>query len=119
MVVAVKSLSAEQKSNFKEYGKQFQSQLRTDFGISVLKEKRDHVKHIQKKLSVENLTNMDSEVFINLYKEMWASRMWHKKSWYAKNKLIAPNSMKKICLELKDLLYSKGRISERYDKIGS
>ena len=112
--MAVKPLSAEEKSFFKEYGKRFQSWIRTD-GIPFLKEKRDHVKYIQEKLSKENLANIHDEEFINIFVKLWAIYRRRNKKWRAKD-VLAKNSIKNIQLELSYLLHSDESIVKRFDK---
>lgn len=98
-------LKQEQKAILENYCKEFQGWIGTDNGKHTIMEHREHERYFKERLSSENLAKMTEEVFMELYKKLWASNVWRNKDWYIKNKLIQPNGLEKIKHELKNLLY--------------
>ena len=114
--MAIPEPSAEQRENLVRYATKHVEWLKTPKGLANLKEHRDHEKYFKEKLSPENLSNMNAEEFRELYKALWASRIWTNKDWYVDHKLIEPNGLDKLKQELSKLLYGSEEIARRYDE---
>jgi len=114
--MAIPEPSAEQRETLVRYATKHVEWLKTPKGLANLKEHRDHEKYFKEKLSHENLSKMTAEEFRELYKALWASRIWTNKDWYVDHKLLEPNGLDKLKQELSKLLYSSEEIARRYDE---
>ncbi|MGQ9513675.1 MAG: hypothetical protein ACUVTL_01255 [Thermoproteota archaeon] len=110
------ALTAEQRETLRKYAEDFVSWLETEKGRESVAEHREHEGYFKQKLSYENIDKLSETEFGEVYKKLWASRIWGNKDWYVANKLIAPNGLAKIKAELKKLLYGPGDIVQRYDE---
>ncbi|MEM2294116.1 MAG: hypothetical protein QXX41_12660 [Nitrososphaerota archaeon] len=90
--------------------------MNTPQGLEDVAEHRNHEKFFKEKLHPDRIDAMNENEFREVYKTLWASRVWGNKDWYIDNKLIQPNGLEKIKRELKNLLYGSEEINVRYDR---
>lgn len=109
-------LSSEQKKRIKELGGGFKDLLESNALQSYITEHKEHRSYFNQKLSSENIDKLDEKGFIELCKNLWASKNWTNKDWNIQNHLLGPNGFDKIKNELKNLLYGSQDIASRYDK---
>lgn len=109
-------LTPEQRENLKKYGHDYVTWLNTNNGRENIRDHREHERYFREKLSPENIRGVTESQFREVYKTLWASRLWSDKDWYVTNKLIAPNGLEKIKTYLHKLLYGKEDIATRYDE---
>lgn len=112
-------LTNEQKAILKRYIVDFKVWLNSNKGQEDVKEHRKHSQFFKEKLSVQNIDSLNEKSLSEVYKKLWASNIWGNKEWYIQNKLIAPNGVNKIRVELKKLLYGPGDISVKFDEFRS
>jgi hypothetical protein len=114
--VATPTLTEEQKEKLRSYIAPFKEWLSTSDGSESVSEHRNHEKFFKEKLRSDRIDTITESEFREIYKTLWASGFWGNKDWYIDNKLIRPNGLEKIKLELKNLLYGSGEINARYDR---
>lgn len=108
-------LSSENKKTLQRYGENYKKWLETHKGKEEMASHRDHENYFKQKMSQDNLKVLSEEEFGEIWKTTWASRMWKKKDWYVKNRLIDPNGFEKIKKELITMLYGSDNFVNRYD----
>lgn len=109
-------LTQENKDKLHSYGAEFKNWLTTPTGTEEVKEHREHERFFKERLSPQAISNLTEESFREVYKTLWASRLWTNKDWYIDNKLLSPNGIEKIKQELKKLLYDNKPIDSRFDE---
>jgi len=103
----------EQKDQIKKYVEEYNKWTEKNQNM---KEHRDHQNFFQQKLAKENINKLTEDDIRETYNTLWASHIWSNKDWYVDNKILEPNGLAKIKLELKKLLYGEEEISVRYDE---
>jgi len=114
--MAMPELSAAQTETLVRYAREHVEWLKTPKGLANLREHRDHEKYFKEKLSPENLGKITADEFREVYKALWASRIWTNKDWYVDHKLLEPNGLDKLRQALNKLLYGSEEIAKRYDE---
>ena len=114
--MTVPILTEKQKSSLKSRIGAFKEWLTISNGSESVKEHRDHERFFKEKLRSDRIDTMTESEFREIYKTLWASGFWGNKDWYIDNKLLGPNGLEKIKIELKNLLYGLGEINVRYDR---
>jgi len=99
--------------------KDYVAWLKTDQGKENVEEHREHERFFKERMSPQKLEKLTEADFSDIFKILWASRIWSNKEWYISNKLLAPNGIEKIRTELRKLLYGDGDIAIRYDEFRS
>ncbi|MDI6691382.1 MAG: hypothetical protein QME50_05890 [Candidatus Bathyarchaeota archaeon] len=110
------TLTEKQKENLNSHISAYKEWLSTSDGLESVAEHRNHEKFFKEKLRSDRIDTLTENEFREVYKTLWASGFWGNKDWYIDNKLIRPNGLEKIKLELKNLLYGSGEINVRYDR---
>lgn len=111
--------TAEQMEGMESYAKDFVAWLKTDQGKENVEEHREHERFFKERMSPQRLEKLTEADFSDIFKTLWASRIWSNKEWYIRNMLLAPNGLEKIRTELRNLLYGDGDIASRYDEFRS
>jgi hypothetical protein len=109
-------LTEKQKESLNSYISAHKEWLSTSDGEECIVEHRNHETFFKEELHPDRIDTMSESEFREIYKTLWASNLWGNKDWYIDNKLMRPNGLEKIKLELKNLLYGSGEINVRYDR---
>jgi len=110
------ALTPEQDERLKIHGRDYVKWLNTEDGRDNINEHREHERYFKERLSPESIDIMTESGLKDIYRTLWASRIWSNKDWYFTNKLLAPNGLEKIRVYLKKLLYGEGDVISRYDE---
>ena len=109
------TLTDQQKAKLSSYVPAYRAWLNSSDGSKSVAEHRNHERFFKEKLRSDRIDTITESEFREIYKTLWASDFWGNKDWYIDNKLIRPNGLEKIKLELKNLLYGSGEINAKYD----
>jgi hypothetical protein len=115
-VVSTATLTDEHKRILNSYIAKFKEWLGSSTGSESIAEHRAHERFFKERLRPEKIDAMPESEFREVYKTLWASDFWGNKNWYIDNKLMLPNGLEKIKVELKNLLHGSEEISARYDR---
>jgi len=110
------TLTDEQKENLRAHIQAYKKWLSAPDGLRSVEEHRNHEKFFKERLSPDRIDVLTETEFREIYKTLWASDFWENKDWYFDNRLVKPNGLEKIKVELKNLLYGHDEIDLRYDR---
>ncbi len=102
-------------AGLKKYAEDFVSWLKTNDGKSNIEDHREHEQYFKQMLSPQKLVKLTEDEVAQVYKKLWASQIWVNKDWYIKHKLLEPNGLENIAVQLNKLLYGDDDIAQRYD----
>lgn len=111
-------LEKKHRESIREYLEKYREKLKSELVGEWREEREDRIEQFRKLLDKKKIDKLTQINFGKIVKSLWASNIWKNKDYLVK-KILNSSDIEKIRVELKELLYGRNPLNERFDRFKS